>query len=124
MLMLTTKHCLAGHADNIHKLTIARLDSGDAAILVSATGARTFTLKVLTQKIKTIKIEIFIIVVIIVLPINITIKMKMIMVVIRARWQELVLQAVASLLMQGDPFGKYVSIITLYWIIFTQHMGK
>ena len=62
--------------------------------------------------------------VIIVLAINITIKMKMIMVVIRARWQELVLQAVASLLMQGDPFGKYVSIITLYWIIFTQHMGK
>ena len=93
---------MAGHADNIHKLTIARLDSGDAAILVSATGARTFTLKVLTQKIKTIKIEIFIIVVIIVLPINITIKMKMIMVVIRARWQEWALQAVASLLMQGD----------------------
>ena len=36
-----------GHADNIHKLTIARLDSGDAAILVTASGARTFTLKVL-----------------------------------------------------------------------------
>ena len=35
-----------GHADNIHKLTIARLDSGDAAILVTASGARTFTLKV------------------------------------------------------------------------------
>jgi len=35
----------SGHADNIHKLTIARLDSGDAAILVTATGARTFTLK-------------------------------------------------------------------------------
>ena len=45
---------------------------------------------------------IIIVMVIIVLPINITIKMKMIMVVIRARWQELVLQAVASLLMQGD----------------------
>ena len=40
--------------------------------------------------------------VIILLLIDITIKMKMIMVVIRARWQELVLQAVASLLMQGD----------------------
>ena len=37
---------LAGHADNIHKLTIARLDSGDAAFLLTATGARTFTLKV------------------------------------------------------------------------------
>ena len=35
-----------GHADNLHKLTIARLDSGDAAILVVANGARTFTLKV------------------------------------------------------------------------------
>ena len=43
---MLTMMIFPGHADNIHKLTIARLDSGDAAILVTASGARTFTLKV------------------------------------------------------------------------------
>ena len=45
-IYILTMMIFPGHADNIHKLTIARLDSGDAAILVTASGARTFTLKV------------------------------------------------------------------------------
>ena len=74
---------LTGHADNIHKLTIARLDSGDAAIIVTATGARTFTLKVFL-----IVIFVIIIIMLIIILLIIMIKVTILMVMIRARWQE------------------------------------
>ena len=38
------KKC-SGHADNIHKLTMARLDSGDAAFLMTNDGQNEFILK-------------------------------------------------------------------------------
>ena len=38
------KKC-SGHADNIHKLMMARLDSGDAAFLMTNTGQNEFVLK-------------------------------------------------------------------------------
>ena len=36
----------SGHADNIHKLMMARLDSGDAAFLLTNTGENPFQVKV------------------------------------------------------------------------------
>ena len=38
-----------GHADNIHKLMVARLDSADAAFLMSSPDPQPFDIKVITS---------------------------------------------------------------------------